>query len=416
MALPSSANIDAQDQTRNRNQDHPAGTPRRVLGVACGAHAVHDGFTDALYVLLPVWQAEFGLSYAAVGALRALYTGAMASAQVPASTAAARVGGPRLLAIGTALAGLGLIAAGFSARIALIGAGLLLSGIGSSTQHPIASDLVAHSFAGRSRAALGTYNFAGDIGKMLVPAATALLLTVMPWRATVWLLGALGIAAALAIALSLRNTVSIRKEHTRQETTEKIVPSPGIATLMHARGFPALLSIGFIDSATRMGFLTFLPFLLTSKGADVPTVGLSLSLVFAGGAAGKLVCGFLGARFGFFRTVLLTELMTGLGILALLPSPLLVCMVALPLIGIALNGTSSVLYGSVPEIVTVAQRPRAFSVFYTGTIGGGAIAPVIYGLFSDQVGVPAMMMLIAFVVVATLPLAWRLRATLDAAS
>ena len=56
-------------------------------------------------------------------------------------------------------------------------------------------------------------------------------------------------------------------------------------------GFPLLFSIGLIDSATRMAFLTYLPFLLTQKGASVATVGIALTLVFAGGAAGKLACG-----------------------------------------------------------------------------------------------------------------------------
>src|SRR5215472_18610792 len=47
--------------------------------------------------------------------------------------------------------------------------------------------------------ALGTYNFAGDIGKMTVPAAASLLLVVMSWRPALALLGALGVAAAAAI-------------------------------------------------------------------------------------------------------------------------------------------------------------------------------------------------------------------------
>jgi hypothetical protein len=47
---------------------------RRALGVACGAHALHDGYTDLVWVALPIWQAEFGLSYAAVGLAR--YTAA----------------------------------------------------------------------------------------------------------------------------------------------------------------------------------------------------------------------------------------------------------------------------------------------------------------------------------------------------
>ena len=77
---------------------------------------------------------------------------------------------------------------------------LLIGGLGASTQHPLASALVARAFAGpRSMKALGTYNFAGDIGKMTVPAAASLLLVVMPWRPALALLGALGLAAAVAI-------------------------------------------------------------------------------------------------------------------------------------------------------------------------------------------------------------------------
>ena len=70
-----------------------AAPERRTMAVACGAHVLHDGYTDLLYVLLPLWQAQFGLDYAAVGLLRALYVGAMAGFQVPAGMIAARLGG-----------------------------------------------------------------------------------------------------------------------------------------------------------------------------------------------------------------------------------------------------------------------------------------------------------------------------------
>ena len=102
-------------------------------------------------------------------------------------------------------------------------------------------------------------------------------------------------------------------------------------------------------------------------------MGLALTLVFAGGAAGKLVCAFIGARIGVIATVCLTEGLTTLGILALLPLPLEAALLMLPVIGIMLNGTSSVLYGSVPELVEPAKRTRMFSIFYTGTIGAGAV-------------------------------------------
>jgi MFS family permease len=165
-----------------------------------------------------------------------------------------------------------------------------------------------------------------------------------------------------------------------------------------------------------MGFLTFLPFLLKMKGADLPTIGIALTLIFTGGAAGKLVCGWLGERLGVVTAVFVTEGLTAVGILALLPLPLFAGLMILPLIGVALNGTSSVLYGTVPELVAPERRQRAFSIFYTGGIGAGALAPVVYGLVSDLADVPVMMVLIAAVALITLPLTWALRPALRAIS
>src|SRR5262245_63676347 len=79
---------------------------RRALRVACAGHVLHDGYTDLIWVALPIWQAEFALSYAAVGALRMIYTGTMAGVQIPAARVAERVGGGIVLALGTALCGL----------------------------------------------------------------------------------------------------------------------------------------------------------------------------------------------------------------------------------------------------------------------------------------------------------------------
>jgi FSR family fosmidomycin resistance protein-like MFS transporter len=385
-----------------RLDDAAQGIGRRTLAVACGAHALHDGFTDLLYVLLPLWQAEFGLGYAEVGLLRALYAGAMAGFQMPAGVLAERVGGPFLLAFGTALAGLGYALAGIGGSLTALAAALFLGGLGSSVQHPIGANLVAHAFAGRrSRVALARYNFAGDLGKMTLPAATAGLVALMPWRRATLLLAALGLIAA-GLVLTFGRASGERRMPPAEKGEEAAPTGSG-------RGFPLLLAIGVIDSATRMGFLTFLPFLLRLKGAPLPLIGTALSLVFAGGAAGKLVCGSLGARIGVVPAVFLTEALTAAGILLLLPLPLYGALAVLPAVGIALNGTSSVLYGTVPELVAPARRQSAFGLFYTGTIGAGALSPMLYGLVSDAAGVPRMMGLVAGIALVTLPLAWALR-------
>jgi predicted MFS family arabinose efflux permease len=58
----------------------------------------------------------------------------------------------------------------------------------------------------------------------------------------------------------------------------------------------------------------------------------------------------------------------------------------LPLLGVMLNGTSSVLYGTVPELVPAKRIERAFALFYTGTLGSSALAPVLYGWLGDAAG------------------------------
>src|SRR5471032_411006 len=89
----------------------------RVLWLACIAHALHDGYTDMIYVLLPVWQAEFGLSYGALAMLRGLYAGTMAGLQMPAGRLAQRLGSRATLALGTLLAALGYAVAGMSGSL-----------------------------------------------------------------------------------------------------------------------------------------------------------------------------------------------------------------------------------------------------------------------------------------------------------
>src|SRR5258707_11759452 len=108
--------------------DHPQ-SARKTLAVCGGAHALHDGFTDLLNVLYPLLQAQFGLNYAAIGALKSVYSGAMASGQIPSGWLAGRFGGVKVLACGTALIAIGYGLAGFTRSRYGVGAGLLLAGL-----------------------------------------------------------------------------------------------------------------------------------------------------------------------------------------------------------------------------------------------------------------------------------------------
>jgi len=382
---------------------------RRSLIAASTAHAVHDGLTDLIYVLLPIWQAQFAISYAMIGLLRASYSGVMASFQLLASRLAKRWGRERMLIGGTALAGIAYLIAGQAGGLATLLLALMLGGLGASTQHPLASSLVTDAYepGGGVKEALSQYNFAGDIGKTLIPGAVGLLLVVVSWQTSVTMIGVLGLAAALLLWWLIPTSPPASHAERAAKAANSHAAHRGSAS-----GLRALLATGTLDSTVRMGFLTFLPFLLKSKGAGTAGIGLALSLLFVGGAFGKLLCGYLGARIGMMKTVWLTESATSLCIIAAVFLPLAAVMAMLPLLGLALNGTSSVLYGAVPELAAPGKREQAFALFYTGTIGAGALSPVLFGRIGDVMGVPVALLSLAAILLLTLPLSWRVQKSL----
>jgi FSR family fosmidomycin resistance protein-like MFS transporter len=383
---------------------------RAVLATAAGTHFVHDGFSDILYVLLPLWAQEFRLGLAQVGMIRTAYSGAMAAFQLPAGLLAERWGERWLLATGTAVTACGFVATGAWAGgfASLLGL-LLIAGLGSGVQHPLSSSLVSKAYeTGARRAALGTYNVSGDLGKVAVPAAVALATTLVGWRAAAAGYGLLGLAAAAAIVLLLAR---LGTGAAPDEAARAAASGGNGWGIRDARGFRALTAIGMIDNATRTGLLTFLPFALIAKGATVAGVGTALALVFAGGALGKFVCGLAAEKVGVTRTVVLTEGATTLGIVAVVAAPLPVALAVLLPLGIALNGTSSVLYATVADLVTADRRARAYGLYYTLTVGASASAPTLYGVLGDAVGVTATLLTVAVIVLVTIPFCLVLRAS-----
>jgi MFS transporter, FSR family, fosmidomycin resistance protein len=373
----------------------------RVFGAACLAHVLHDGYSSMLYLLLPSWQTELALSLTEVGMFKTVYSAAMAVGQVPAGRLGERCSERLPLVAGTFLTAAAVVTLHWARTPLVLGLLLAIGGLGASVQHPLASTLISKVYGGSAlRVKLGTYNFAGDLGKMVIPAILTMLIAAFSWRTGTVSIGVLGLATAVTLLIA----VPSRAHDPAQERQQPTPRRPPLAEPIRRRSFAVLSAVGMLDSATRTGLLTFLPFVLARKGADTAVVGTALSLVFAGGAVGKFACGALATQVGILRTVAATELGTALAILALLVLPLSVCLVLMPVLGIMLNGTSSVLYGTVPDLMPIGREARAFGFFYTVTIGADAVAPTLYGAVADAVGLSGTILLITVVVLLILPL------------
>ena len=384
-------------------------TPKRSLQTCCGAHIVHDGFSDVSYVLLPLLAQAFGLNLTQVGTIRTAHRVAMAAFQLPAGLIAERFGERNLLALGTLLSGLAFIALGFASGYAMILVALFFAGMGSAVQHPLSSTIISHAYPGEGRrTALGTYNFAGDVGKFVFGGVVSLCVFAgISWQVPVVAFGAAGVAGAVVIFLWVANT----------HATSHDDPKPKIRGwgIRNKPAFAALCVVDMVDSMTRTGFLTFIAFLLIAKGVPKAWALLAVPLVLVGGMAGKYFCGVLAERVGVIRTIVITEAATGAGILATLVLPGMATFFLLPLLGVVLQGTSSVVYGTVGDLVESDKLPRAFGMVYTVGAVCGIVAPIIYGLLGDAIGIEKTIAIAGAVVLLTLPLALVLRAALGKA-
>ena len=361
-------------------------------------HVWSDLFFALTVPLLPVMANDMGLSYKEVALLRSVFSGASAVLQVPAGIMAEGLGEFWLLVGGNLWVAAGLVGIALSPVFVVLLAVAFVGGLGGGTQHPLASSMVSRAYdEGRRSTAVGTVNFAGDLGKMAAPAVAGAIAVYYGWREAFGVVGVAGIVF-MALAIMGRRSVDIGKPRKEAAVADS---GGGHGTQMAA--FVTLSAVGFLDSATRGSALVFLPFVMDSKGMSTGQISVMLVLLFTGGAAGKFVCGWLGDRYRSVSIIWGTKgLAASLLLLSLVAPPLAMAPLVLAL-GIGLNGTSSVLYATVAEFVSPGRRARLYGFFYTTNDVGTVVAPLVYGFIADLANLRAAIVVMGLVTTAILP-------------
>ncbi len=366
-----------------------------ILGACCGTHAIQDGLTALLYVLLPVLAQAFGLTYAQIGVIRAANSSAMMLFEIPSGILSERVGERTLLVFGLFCSGAGFLALTLTGSYVGALAALVLAGSGAAFQHSLSSAIVSKTFeGGRMRPALGAYNSAGDIGKLAFSATFTILIGFgIGWQIVVAGLGTIAIVSAIALysvlshlSVGSRPMVASETDHT------KAWRDWGISD---RSGFSALVLVVLLDTGVQAGFLTFLAFVIIEKGVSANLATFAVVLTLAGGVLGKFGCGFLAERLGLIRSLVLVECLTAIGIVAILKAPLLGTFILLPLVGMVLQGSSSIAYGMVGDFTRSDRRSRGFAAIYSVATTAGIVAPIAFGLIGDHYSLTAVMMTMA---------------------
>lgn len=382
---------------------------RFTLAACCAVHGVQDGLSAALYVILPTLAAVFGLSYAQVGVIRAVKNSAMALFELPSGMISERLGERALLVFGLFCAGCGYLALAVAPGVAAIALSLFVAGFGSAFQHALSSSIISNTFqdAG-SRTALGAYNSAGDIGKLAFTGFYSLAIGLgLAWQSVVTGFGLAAVLGAAALLFILRR-LHVGSRPSLDARAEMATGNVGWG-IRDRTGFAALAVIVFLDIAVQSGFLTFLAFLMLEKQVSAGLSAFAVVLTLAGGIFGKLGCGFLAERIGVRRSLAVVECLTAAGIIVILLSPTLIAYILLPVLGLVLQGSSSITYATVSDLVRADRRSRGFAAIYAIASAASIAGPIIIGVVGDRFGLAPAMLTMAVVVLLPLPLSALLR-------
>ena len=373
----------------------------RVLIASCGAHLIQDGLGALQYVLLPILAQALGLNYTQVGFLRAVSNSAMTLLEIPAGVLAERFGEIRLLIFGLLCAALGYLGVAFAVDFYLIVIGFLIAGSGAAFQHSLASALISKSFddAGRRRS-LGLYNAFGDLGKLAFTGIFSLAIGVgIVWNLIVTALCLITLGFAVLLLLlsrrpSPQSAVPVDSSDDSKGDSKWGIKNP--------RRFSGLCITVFLDTLAQSVFLTFIAFLLLDKGASDALASFAVVLALGGGMVGKFVCGYLAVRYGDRNAFRILQVMTLSGLVLLVLLPVLPILILLPLIGTAIQGSTTVTYGALADFIHRDRQSRGYAIIYTLSSLSAVVGPVVFGGLADLYGVDLSILMLAVLTSLTL--------------
>lgn len=384
-----------------------------ILWMSCLAHAVQDGLTAAVYVLLPVLAQALGLNLTEVGLFKGLKSLVQGLLEIVSGVASERYGDRALLVFGLALSGSGYLLFSLADSGIAVLACLVVVGVGTAFQHAPSSALISRAYASSGRrGALGLYNSAGDAGKLIFTTSFSLAVGAgLAWHTATFAYGLAGVLAALTVFVVLRNTALATAVH-HNTGVDGANSSGEQATkwgVLDRNGFMALLAVVFLDSMVQAGALTFAAFLMLDKGEPLYIATFAATAILIGGIFGKAICGFMADKFGPRTAFAVVQVLTGVLLVAAVFAPSLVAYLLLPFLGVVLQGSTSITYSMVNDFVHPDRVARGFALIYGGSGLSSVAGPLSFGLIGDAYGVPTAMFAMAVIAVAAIIPCWRLR-------
>jgi MFS family permease len=375
----------------------------RVNLLIGNGHFLSHFYSLCLPPLFLAWKSAFDVSFAEVGLAVALMSGAAAICQTPVGFLVDRYGARRFLIGGALLMSLCITSMGFATSFWQILVLAPLSGLGNSVFHPadyaILSGSVDKDRVGRSFA---LHTFSGNLGFAAAPPVMALLLVAIGWRASLILVGLLGIPVAISIILQS----SILRDQARHDPAHA-APSLSGRELLMSRTMLLFFGFFLLGSMAGAGVQSWLITVLHAvKGMTLEIASSALTAYMAGSTAGVLVGGWFAdahKRHVLAFAVVLT-IASAMLTLAVdwLPVAGLAVVALMFASGLALGASRTPRDVMLKDAAPPGQIGKVFGFVSAGLPLGSALTPVPFGFLIDRGHPELILVCVAVLLLASL--------------
>ena len=372
----------------------------RVNLLIGNGHFLSHFYVLCLPPLFVAWQSTFQVSFAELGLTIALMSGTTAILQTPVGFLVDRHGARPYLIGGALLMSLSIAAMGFATSFWQILALAMLSGVGNSVIHPADYAILSGSVdKDRMGRAFALHTFSGNLGFSAGPPVMALLIVTLGWRASVILVGLLGVPVVAAMLLQS----SILKDQVRQEPKHA---TSGRA-LLTSRTMLLFFAFFLLGSMAGGGVQSWLITVLHSvKGLTLEVASSALTGYMAGSTLGVLVGGWFADAYkrhvaGFVVLLTIFSAMTTL-MVDWAPMSGITAIALMFVSGLALGASRTPRDVMLKDAAPPGQIGKVFGFVSAGLPLGSALTPVPFGFLIDRGHPELILILVAVLLLASL--------------
>jgi MFS transporter, FSR family, fosmidomycin resistance protein len=369
-----------------------AGPAYVVLGGISFSHFLNDTMQSLIPSVYPILKQSYALDFAQIGLITLAFQFTASLLQPVIGHFSDRKAQPFSLAIGMGFTFFGLLLLSVAQHYGVILVAAALVGLGSAVFHPESARIARLASGGRYGFAQSVFQVGGSLGTSMGPLLAALIVVPFGQPSIAWFSS----IAFLAIVILWR----IGRWYQPQITTKRPAPldahpdAPSSRRVMTA--LIVLVALLFSKQLYVSSLSSYYIFFLIEKfGVSTQAAQIYLFIFLAANAAGAFLGGPLGDRFGR-KYVIWFSILGALPFTLALPyAGLLASAVLTVVIGLIISSASS-------SIIVFAQElmPHRFGmisgVFFGVAFGIGGLGAAVLGKVADQMGMPFVYQVCAF--------------------